>query len=61
MKAVDSLPTRTIDPPAKEAPAATDNPAWKVAVEIFIGLALVAVVVVTWVKMLAPLFAEMLP
>jgi hypothetical protein len=62
MKAVDSLPTRTIDPPAQaERPAATDNPAWKVAVEIFIGLALVAVVYVTWVKMLAPLFAEMLP
>jgi hypothetical protein len=61
MKAIDSLPTRTIDPPAKEAPAAVDNPAWKIMFEIFFGLAMIGVVVVTWVKMLAPLFAEMLP
>jgi hypothetical protein len=61
MRVIDSLPKRTIDTPAKDEPAAVDNPVWVIAFEIFFGLAMIAVVAVTWIKLLAPLFMEMLP
>jgi hypothetical protein len=62
MRVIDSLPKRTIDTPAqKDESAAVDNPVWVIAFEIFFGLAMIGVVTVTWIKLLAPLFMEMLP
>jgi hypothetical protein len=49
------------EPKQAEKPAAVDNPVWVIAFEIFFGLAMIGVVAVTWIKLLAPLFMEMLP
>jgi hypothetical protein len=43
------------EPKQAEAPAATDNPAWKIVIEIVIAVAFLFVVFVTVTKRNAPL------